>query len=187
MTKRVAVVVGTAFIVALVAAVLLPSLGKPSEAAQRLRCQANLRQIVQACRAYAQASGGAYPQRLSQALAVGNLDPSVAICPNEEVRAKGKVIAVASVDGRSDYRYFGAGLDQTATEKMLLLVEKEGRHPARANESTDGAHVVYIDGTIELIEADALSALLAQAAEARHRWEWEHRRAVYTPAAQGKP
>src|SRR3954447_11957893 len=73
-------VVGILVIGGMLISVMLPSLCRASETANRVKCGSNLRQIGQAIALYAQGHGGQYPPSLAVLLSADDITAEVMIC-----------------------------------------------------------------------------------------------------------
>ena len=75
-------VVGTVVILGMLSAVLLPSLCRPRESANRAKCASNLHQIGLAILLYTQENGGQYPPSLAMLPRQEQITPGVMVCPS---------------------------------------------------------------------------------------------------------
>src|SRR5438105_3343328 len=74
--------VGVLVVGGMLIAVMLPSLCRSGETANRIKCASNLRQIGQAINLYAQTHGGQYPPSLAVLPSVEDIDADAMICPS---------------------------------------------------------------------------------------------------------
>src|SRR4051794_17348253 len=99
--------VGILVVGGMLISVMLPSLCRSSETANRVKCGSNLRQIGQAIGLYAQSHGGQYPPSLAVLLSGEDLTAEVMICAssNDEKSAaadmKGVEAEVAAAEGNT--------------------------------------------------------------------------------------
>jgi prepilin-type processing-associated H-X9-DG protein len=149
----------------LLALILLPSLCKLSEAANRAKCAANLLSIGLALQLYQQDNGGTYPDTLGQLAENEQIASKVFTCPssNDEASASTAPAAVAAdIDAgpaghHCSYVYIGRGLTaKTVTDATVLCYEPPDNHDGT------GCNVLYGDGHVEwLTKAEAATRLPA--------------------------
>jgi prepilin-type processing-associated H-X9-DG protein len=163
--------VGIIVIGGMLSAVLLPSLCKPRETANRAKCASNLHQIGLAILLYSQENGGHYPPSLAVLIRDEQLTPAVMICPsgNDEASSAadtaGIVAEVAAAEKNEadhkhcmSYVYAGRGLtSDTATAKTVLAYEPLGNH------QDDGTNVLFGDGHVEWFNKQGWTKLAADA------------------------
>jgi len=139
--------------------VLLPSLCRPRETANRVKCASNLRQIGEAIALYAQANGGQYPPSLAVLLAQGQLSAEVMVCPSSndqpvsaaDTAGAARELAAAEKNevGHEhclSYVYTGRGLTvATAAQTAIVAYEPLDNHDG------SGTNVLYGDGHVEWI------------------------------------
>ncbi|HWP40020.1 MAG TPA: hypothetical protein VNL70_03770, partial [Tepidisphaeraceae bacterium] len=129
--------------------ILLPSLSRARETANRVKCASNMRLIGQAMLLHANENRGQYPQTLGELLKQ-ELSPQVFICPASrtqippELEAADLETQMAWVNANADYVYLGAGkrLDALPAEDILLY-EKPDNH------GRDGMNMLYADGHVQ--------------------------------------
>lgn len=156
------VLVGTQ---ALTLSILLPSLNKAREAANRVKCASNLRQIGIGILLYANENKGKYPPDLGTLVSGGELTPEVFICPtsgtmppprpgNPADRANWEKQVATWVNDNSDYVYLGKGLNSTAGADTVVVHEKPGSH------NNYGMNILFGDGHVEwMITPEAMRAI----------------------------
>lgn len=71
-----------AFVLTLLTLILLPTLCRAREPANRVKCASNLRQIGQAIAAYVDSHGGHFPPTFQALAAASDLTPAVFACPS---------------------------------------------------------------------------------------------------------
>ena len=152
-------IIGTVVIVPLLISILLPSLGRARETANRVKCASNMRQIGLAAVLYANdAEGGAFPPDLETLLATQDVTSAVMVCPSSD--------ETPSTDGLLDagdtlsYVWVGDGIDYTAGSDVPLLFEPVGNHGG------DGGNVLFADGHVSFELPATIKALLADPAVA---------------------
>ncbi len=151
--------IGIVVIGGMFSAVMLPSLCRSTETANRVKCGSNLRQIGQAILLYTQAHGGQYPPSLAVLPSAEDITAEVMICPssNDEKTAAtdtaGVVAELAAAEAKApghkhclSYVYVGRALtERTATGNTVVAYEPLENH------SGAGANVLYGDGHVEFV------------------------------------
>lgn len=145
----------------LVAMVILPSMGRAREPANRVKCASNLRQVWQGIQMYANDNGGLYPADLGMLVTHVDLTSEVVICPSsDDDRATGPTTqavaaAVVGVQRHCSYVYLVASLSaQTATGRHVVA------HDRLSNHANAGINVLLGDGTVKWLDkADAQRVL----------------------------
>ncbi len=132
---------------ALLVSILLPSLNRARETANRVKCASNERQIGQAILLYANDNQGKYPPDLGTLLKTEDITAEVFVCPsgNNEVPPDLKTPDQLAqwVNEHSDYIYVGKGLTSSATSDRVVVYEKPDAH------SNDGMNILYGDGHVD--------------------------------------
>lgn len=133
---------------AILPSVLLPSLNRARESANRVKSASNLRQIGQGMLLYANDNQGKYPATMGELLAEDLalevfISPSsrTAIPPN--VRNGTPQEKAQWVNDNSDYVYLGKGLKADANAERVLAYEKPEIH------NGDGLNALFGDGHVE--------------------------------------
>jgi prepilin-type processing-associated H-X9-DG protein len=140
---------GGALTLLLAIAILLPSLCRSSETANRVKCASNLRQIGQAIVLYTDAHGGDYPDSLATLLLNTDLTAECFFCPSSnDEKAPGATPAEQAANlqspGHLSYIYLGSGLTTTtATATTVVAYERLVDH------SDDGTNILFGDGHVE--------------------------------------
>ncbi|HYE20390.1 MAG TPA: DUF3352 domain-containing protein [Tepidisphaeraceae bacterium] len=142
-------VVGTQ---ALAASILLPSLNKARESANRVKCASNLRQIGMGIILYANDNKGKYPPNLGTLVTSVELSPQVFMCPTHDHGAPAIAPGGAGgakqlaewVDENSAYVYLGAGLNNTTPADVIVVHEKPGNHAGGMNCLFGDGHVEWL-------------------------------------------
>jgi prepilin-type processing-associated H-X9-DG protein len=129
---------------ALLVSVLLPSLNRSREQANRIKSASNLRQIGLACQIYANEHKGKFPNELSQTLEE-DITADVFVNPRTKTSLPAGLQGDALkrwVNDSSDYVYVGKGLNFQATAETVIAYEKpEGLQ--------DGVNFLYADGHVD--------------------------------------
>jgi prepilin-type processing-associated H-X9-DG protein len=127
--------------------IMLPSLSRAREQANRIKSAANLRQIGMAAMLYANAHKGKLPDELSQTLEF-DLSPQVFVNPRTSTSLPGGLEGEAVkrwVNESSDYVYAGKGMKLTtvrdAADTVLAFEKPEGL--------SDGLNFLYVDGHVD--------------------------------------
>jgi prepilin-type processing-associated H-X9-DG protein len=131
----------------LAVSILLPSLNRARETANRVKCASNMRQIGQGILLYSNDHQGAYPPDLGTLVKEEPLTAEVFVCPDSDTNVPHKMTPDQTrdwVNAHSDYFYLGAGLtQQTALGTTVVLYERDKAHGG------DGMNILYGDGHVE--------------------------------------
>lgn len=136
---------------ALGASILLPSLNRARETANRVKSASNLRQIGMACMLYANEHDHKYPPDMGTLLKTEDITIDVFLSPRTSTSIpasvkSGDVDAMTKwVDASGDFKYLGAGLSDSAAPEVVLAHERLDRKLA------DGINVLFADGHVEFI------------------------------------
>jgi prepilin-type processing-associated H-X9-DG protein len=131
---------------ALLVSILLPSLNRARETANRVKCGSNMRQIGQGILLYANENKGKYPPNLGILVKTEELTPEVFVCPSGNTAPPNGLAIddqVKWVNDNADYVYLGAGMNITAGAEVIVLYEKPGAH------GNQGMNILYGDGHVE--------------------------------------
>lgn len=136
------------FASALPIAILLPSLNRARETANRVKCASNMRIIGQAILLYSNENRGSFPVKLEDLLLTQSIDSTVFVCPStSDTPAPGSSPDAAaqnlSAGSHLSYVYVGQGLTNMATHDTVVLYEPMTNH------DSDGMNVLYGDGHVE--------------------------------------
>jgi prepilin-type processing-associated H-X9-DG protein len=140
---------------AMLVSVLLPSLNRARETANRVKCASNERQIGQGLLLYANENKGKYPDDLGTLMKSEELTPEVFLCPTRgetmppEVAQMTPDQKVAWVNEHSDYLYLGKGQTSSAPADRIIVYEKPDAH------NGDGMNILYGDGHVEFQRMEA--------------------------------
>lgn len=136
---------------AVMAAVMLPSLNRAQETAKRIKCASNLRMLGQAMLLYGNENRGKYPPDLGTLLVTEDLTLDVFICPSsgtripDAVRRQPVEQQAKWVNENSDYIYAGAGLNNIQPPDRVLIYEKAADH------DHEGINLLFGDGHVEFM------------------------------------
>jgi prepilin-type processing-associated H-X9-DG protein len=137
---------------ALMASILLPSLNRARETANRVKCASNERLIGIAILVYSNENKGKYPPDVGALLLTQNITPEVFTCPSSDnalspgLRAKKLDEQAAWVNDNSSYVYVGAGMTNAAGANAVVLYEKADNH------ENDGMNILFGDGHVEWLQ-----------------------------------
>jgi prepilin-type processing-associated H-X9-DG protein len=135
-------------------AILLPSLNRARETANRVKCASNMRQIGQAMLLYANDNMGKYPPDLPTLLKNEDIAASIFLCPSSgETAANGP--ADLESGGHDSYVYLGKGLTESSDQNLPTLYEVDAHH-------IDGANFLFVDGHVEFIPKSQEAAILSR-------------------------
>lgn len=131
-------------------AVLLPSLNRARETANRVKCATNMKQIGMGLLLYANENNNRLPLTPGELIKTVGLPVDVFVCPSSgtkiphDIRSADAETQAAWADANSDYIYVGSG---KAMDKLrpdaILLYEKPGNH------SHNGMNMLFTDGHVE--------------------------------------
>src|SRR5262249_23829982 len=133
---------------ALMISILLPSLKRARETANRVKCAANLKAMGQGLLLYANDHQGRYPAKVS-GLLDEELTLDVFVWPSgnnevpRDVRGGDKQAMADWIDSHSDYVYIGAGKTSNAGADEIIIYEKAEDH------NRAGLNMLYGDGHVD--------------------------------------
>jgi len=145
---------------ALAVALLLPSLGRAREPANRVKCASNLRAIGQALQFYAAEHGGKLPPDLATLMNDQDLTSEVLICPSSDHEravlappATGYSAADLTPDKTLSYIYTAAGGDLGRLPPNAVLAHDLPKYHNRTYEAPrdGGANFLFADGSVRYI------------------------------------
>jgi hypothetical protein len=135
--------------------IMIPSMCRSHEPANRAKCGNNLRQIGLALLTYANNNGGRFPDTLNVLLDTASdyeVTADVFVCPSTgDERAMGRTPAeqarnLTAEPGHLSYVYVGAGLTtQTATGDRIIAYDNPHNH------NDEGINVLYGDAHTEFL------------------------------------
>ena len=134
---------------AMMASIMLPSLNRAREQANRVKSASNLRQMGQGIQMFANENKGKFPKEIGQIPAAQDLTADVFVNPRKGSSmppqdAMAGEAAAKWVRQNSDYVYVGAGKDYRMGADEVLAYEKpEGL--------SDGINVLFGDGHVEFL------------------------------------
>lgn len=147
----------------LTASVLLPSLNRSREAANRIKSSSNLRQIGLACLMYANENNNRMPPDFNALLHTQEISVDVFINPRTNTARPAVLAGRKDVDvfgawanASSDYAYVGAGKTNNEPADGILAYEKPGQ-------LTDGINVLFFDGHVDFVRFSEVPGIFAAA------------------------
>jgi prepilin-type processing-associated H-X9-DG protein len=150
---------------ALLISILLPSLNRAREAANRIKCASNMRQIGLGLKLYANEFGGReykYPPDLAHVLVSQDITADVFVCPssNDDRMPQGTPVAqyaqlLQHGSGCCSYIYV-PGLTDSAPADAVLLYEPIANHDG------DGANFLFADGHVDWLTAPMATSFIKQ-------------------------
>jgi len=149
------------------ASVLLPSMCKAGETANRAKCASNLHQIGLAISLYARENGGIYPDSFATMMIAEGLTPAVFVCPSSNDEAAGgdsPAQMAGNLTGKPhhlSYVYLGKTLT-SATVRDDTVVAYE--HPE--NHQDGGMNILFGDGHAEWYPMANAKLLIAKSTAA---------------------
>jgi prepilin-type processing-associated H-X9-DG protein len=142
---------------ALGVSILLPSLNRARETANRVKCASNERQIGQAILLWANDHRGKYPPTMGDLLDEP-ITVDAFICPSGDTalpagyKTMGQADLAKWVNEHADYVYVGAGQNTMIGADQVVLYEKPADH-------TTGMNILFGDGHVEF---DVMAAAVKQ-------------------------
>lgn len=139
-------------------AILLPSLNRARETANRVKCSANLKSIGQAMLLYAGENRGLYPARLEDLILTQQISSDVFACPSSDDSAAEGATPQAqaqnlSTGGHLSYVYAYVGQNVRLAD---LTAEHVVVYEPIHNHDGDGSNFLFGDGHVEFFRrADA--------------------------------
>jgi prepilin-type processing-associated H-X9-DG protein len=149
------------------ASILLPSLNRAREMANRVKCASNLRMIGQAIQMYANENGGMFPDSFERVLLTQDLTSGEFVCPSSSDTPSPGATNVSqapalSKGGHLSYVYVGKGMTS-----RILTSPNAGRtvlaYEPMTNHRNDGCNVLFADGHVEFVPAAQAQALISRA------------------------
>lgn len=149
------------FISTMLIAILLPSLNRAREQANRIKCASNLRQVGQAIQIYANENKGQFPDTIDQLMLTGDLGPEALVCPtSNDTIAPGTTphehVASLATPGHLSYVYVGKGLTYRAGADVVVAYEPP------ANHRNDGMNVLYADGHVDWVGRNVAPKVISE-------------------------
>jgi prepilin-type processing-associated H-X9-DG protein len=126
--------------------VLLPSLNRAREQANRIKSANNLRQIGFGVQLYANDHNGKFPKDLAEIYRTQDLEPAAFVNPRGQSTLPAGLTKenAGPVNEIGDYVYVGAGLDSRAGQDVVVAYENPERN-------RDGVNVLYGDGHVDWV------------------------------------
>jgi hypothetical protein len=152
----------------LLVAILLPSLGRAREGANRVKCASNLRQIGQAALMYANDHGGQLPPDLQALYLHGDLTSEVFICPSDDkghpTGATAQQVVASMLDGNHlSFVWAGAGVTTTTADPANVVIAFDlERHVPKETAPGKGINALLADGSATFVNEATARAIWAQ-------------------------
>jgi prepilin-type processing-associated H-X9-DG protein len=144
------VVVGFGMLIA----ILLPSLNKARETANRAKCASNMHRIGLAIIMYQRANNQEYPPSLTVLATQSAVSPDIFVCPSSNDTPAAS-LAQVETPGHCSYIYYGRGdVNPSATD--VVLSENDSDH-------VDGMNLLFGDGHAEWMQIGQAKMLVDQA------------------------
>ncbi|MBC8105983.1 MAG: zinc-ribbon domain-containing protein [Anaerolineae bacterium] len=157
---------GAGFVIsACLMSILLPSLGRARETANRVKCASNLRQIGQAMLLYANDNRGAYPHTPDLLLLTQDITPEVFICPTGNHTPVSSDLVQQALKtpntplltpGKTSYVYLGKGKTNNVSADTVVVYELMTDHDG------DGGNFLFGDGHVEWESRATADAMIAE-------------------------
>jgi prepilin-type processing-associated H-X9-DG protein len=134
--------------VLLLGSAFLPTLCRPREAANRVKCSSNLRQIGTAISLYASAHGGVLPDSFGTLAHSADLVPEVFTSTAERADSI-ETLATHPTKDNCNYTYLGNGLRSVdVNADVILMVEDLDDH------DRDGLNILFGDGHVDFLRVN---------------------------------
>jgi len=147
----------------LMVSILLPSLNRARETANRVKCASNMRQIGQAILLYSNENRGKYPDDLGMLITTQDIGVEVFTCPSGNVTPPAKRddldAMTAWVNENSPYVYRGKGMTSSELPDTVVLYEKAEDH------DEDGMNMLLGDGHVEFVQMERAMEMIPQLRE----------------------
>jgi len=141
------------------ASILLPSLNRAREQANRVKCASNLRYIGQGVQMYANMYKGEFPDTIDKLITKQDMSAESFVCPTStDTPATGAnaqaQAANLTAGGHLSYVYVGKGMTWPAPSSAVVAYEPLSHH-------TDGVNILYADGHVTWVPAAQARKIIA--------------------------
>jgi len=141
--------------------ILLPSLNRARETANRVKCASNMRMIGTAMMLYANENRGMYPPKLEALILTQEIQSDAFTCPSSNDTAAPGATPQAqaqtlSAGGHLSYVYVGQRMNTASPAYAVLLYEPLSNH------NKDGINVLFGDGHVEFISRSAAPQMIGE-------------------------
>ncbi len=141
---------------AMMVSILLPSLNRARETANRVKCASNMRQIGQAMLLYSNENRRQYPPDLGTLVTTQDISPEVFACPSSStslpaaIRGAAPAQQAAWVNENAAYVYLlPPGTTMNLNPEIVVLHERLDNH------DHDGMNLLFADGHVEFMNMPA--------------------------------
>jgi prepilin-type processing-associated H-X9-DG protein len=151
--------------------IMMPSLGRARQAAQRVKCQSNLRQIGQGIQMYANEHNGQYPDTIDKLITLEDLMPEAFVCPStNDTPATGSTPQAQATNltaGRHlSYVYVGKGMSTpsgvgAANVTTAFVASTVVAYEPLGNHTNQGSNVLFADGHVAFVPAPQAKQIIA--------------------------
>lgn len=144
---------------AIALSIMLPSLNRARETANRVKCASNMRQIGQAMLLYANENRQRYPKTLGELVATQDIGTEVFICPSssnsvpDHIRHAPLDEQAAWVTNNAPYVYLAPPRSNVNPELVMV-------HEKLDNHDHDGINMLFGDGHVEFMQLELAMELI---------------------------
>ncbi|MEA2708784.1 MAG: hypothetical protein QOF78_1385 [Phycisphaerales bacterium] len=138
------------------ASILLPSLGRARETANRVKCNSNMRQIGLALLLYGNDNRGVYPPDFPPLLLTQDITSEVFVCPSSnDTKAPGATAQeqAPNLHKHCSYVYLPGGTTSSSAEAVLA-------YEPMSNHDGDGANFLFGDGHVAWESKQTAAAMI---------------------------
>ena len=144
------------------------------EAANRVKCRANLKSIGGGLKQFAHDYQGHYPDTLADLIIADEISRNTVVCPSSNAdpttrQTRPELTEQLNSNRYCSYAYLGKGLTEPVPDDRVLVIESLSNH------QYTGAHVLYGDGHVDFlkpVEVRNLQESLHLPVEESHKVYW---------------
>jgi type II secretory pathway pseudopilin PulG len=146
--------------------IMIPSLGRAREQANRVKCAAQLRALGETIQTYASDHGGAYPDTIDKLITAENATPDLFVCPaSRDTPATGSTPQAQATNltagGHLSYVYVGKGLSIRSGPGALTMASTVVAYEPLTNHANAGINVLFDDGHVAFVPMPQAKQLIA--------------------------